>query len=486
MPIRIGSLVLDEDKYAPSVNIAYEYYTTDAGEIIGGNIIATITGIVSVPDEDTSIKTGSIVMLRLSQIRNLGKKPHCFVVSGIPNFDPLNSKAKISRVDIEQGPDPAWVNQGAYTIELRGIVNTIPTNSFDIVASDCVVELNRNETITIGEDSHDYVFDATYGATKAFIRFSNSINIKCETLCGSTNKAVEVLRRLVRYGPTNRVFIENGYNTYNRYLQSRSLDIDTDGSVSFSCDLILVPLNITTPALVDLVFSYNRTYESEDITYVTSGTVTGLAAINWGDLVNLTDTCSASKLANAMGVFGVLRTKYEDLRNCAPYALELQQQPNCPPDNLFDCRYENEENKESGPIKPSSGTISISRTDGVINFNFEWSTRIINGICVVDGIKTETTIEIIEPQTQYVEHILPGQGTLIQNLICKSARRRNITVSTSYAEDNCGNRKKCVTNDGLLVARNMYPIVNPLLIEATTTETKNSYTVRESYIECLP
>ena len=488
MSITIGSFVLDDEKYSPTSNISFEYYTSDSGEIIGGNIIATITGIVSVSDQD-GLKTGSVVMSRLSSIRNLGSSPTC-VTTSIPNFNPLGGKAKITNVTIDQGPDPSWVNQGAYTIELRGLIASIPPNSFGITSADGVVELTRKESITIGEDSHGYVYDVASGVSKAFVRFSNSISLKCETYCGSTNNTISVLNRLVRYSMTNSKLITQ-YGSYKKYLQSRSIDIDTDGSINFSCDMILLPPTFTGSALVDLVFSYNRTYESKDITYVTSGTVTGLVSIDWGNLVTLGSTCSTSKLANAIGVFGTLRTKYENLSNWGGLKLELNEKPNCPPEdenNVGRCENKQEEDAEdSDYVKPSSGTISISRTDGVINFNFEWSTTQDDkgGTCIKDGIKTETTVEIIEPQNQYVEHILPGKGTLIQNLNCKSAKRVNITVATSYPEDNCGNKTRCNANDGLAIAINQYVPAKALLIEHNTTETKNSYTIRQNFIECI-
>ena len=488
MAVTIGSLVLDDERYSPTSNISYEYYTSDSGEIIGGNIIATITGTVSVSDEDGK-KTGSVVMSRLAAIRKLGQSPTCVIVS-VPNFNPLNGKAKVTNVNIDQGPDPSWVNQGSYTIELRGLVSLIPPNSFDIVASDGVVELSRTESLTIGEDSHGYVYDNT-GVSKAFVRFSNSINLKCETYCGSSNQSLIVLRKLVRYGPSNSIF-KTTYSTYKKYLQSRSLDIDTDGSISFSCDLILTPKDIVGNALVDLIFSYNRTYESKDITYVTSGTVTGLVSVDWGDLVTLNSTCSVSKLASAMGVFNTLRTKYENLNNWAGLTLTLNEKPNCPPanqNNIGRCenKPEGDGSTDTNHVKPSSGTISISRTDGIVNFNFEWSTTKDDGggTCIKDGIKKETTVEIIEPQPQYVEHILPGKGTLIQNLNCKSAKRVNITVSTTYPEDNCGTKTKCSSNDGLTIAVDQYVPKNSLLIEHTTTETKNSFTIRQNFIECV-
>jgi hypothetical protein len=152
--ITIGGLTLDEATYAPTVNITFEYFKTDSGAIIGGHIIATIKGVVSISDNDSGSATGSLVMSRLKGVRDLGKITQCISVN-IENFTPLNGKAKITNVTIDQGPDPTWVNQGAYTIELKGLVSNLPGgNPFGITASDGVTQLSRTESIEIGDNSH--------------------------------------------------------------------------------------------------------------------------------------------------------------------------------------------------------------------------------------------------------------------------------------------------------------------------------------------
>jgi hypothetical protein len=488
MSMTIGGFTLDDNTYAPTANISNEYFRTESGEIIGGHVIATITGTVSVADEGQAL-TGSIVMKNLKNIRDLGKKTQCVAVS-IPNFKPYGGKAKITSVSIDQGPDPTWVNQGAYTIEVRGLMETIPPNSFGILAEDGVKELSRQESIEIGEDSHGYIYDSGSGASKAFVKFANSLSLNCEPYCSNVDP-ISVLRKIIKTGPTKAIF--NTYNSWQKYLQSRSLSISTDGAISFSCDMILTPPGSNAGALVDLDFGYNKVYDSKDITYTTSGRVIGLASVSWGDIATMSDTCGASKFANAQGVYASIHGKYSNLNNWAGQTLELEEKPNCPKEddeNVGRCEgAEEEENDEdSDYIKPSTSSVAASRTSGEISFNFEWSTtKGENGeTCTKNGIQKEITVDITEPQENYVEHILPGYGTLIQNIKCKSAKRISITVATTDPASSCSGKKiECENDDGFKVVEEEYLGGDRWLkIGHSKTKTSNSLTEKRDYIKC--
>lgn len=487
MSISIGEFSLDGENFSAISNVTFEYFTAESGEIIGGHTIATITGTVSIPDEDGSAITGAIVMKTLKGIRDLGKQTKCISVS-IPNFSPNNGQAKITSLTIDEGPDSSWVNQGAFTIELKGLLNEIPPNSFNIVASDGVTELSRSESIEIGEDSHDFVYTST--ASKAFVKFSNQLSLRCEPYCSNVSP-LAVLQKVIRIGPTKSVLSE--YAGWTQYLQSRSFSINTDGSISFSCDLVLTPPGAGAGALVDLEFSYSRNYSDKKITYITSGTVNGLAPVSWGDIANLSDTCSASKFSSALSVYSDIHGTYSDLGAWDGITMELEEKPNCPKKEekkIGRCSVEDEDDEDDkdGGIKPTSSRVSLSRTEGSINFSFEWSTdQSEDGTCVVEGVRKETTVDITERQPNFVEHILPRFGTLLQDINCRSAKRISVAVSVTYPESECGKDKnaECEANDGLdIVLKEYFGSDNYLLIGHKITETNNSYIVKEDYIEC--
>jgi hypothetical protein len=498
--INIGGFTLNDDTDSPVVNVTEEYFRTNSGIIIGGQLKATITGTVSIDDsDDSSVKTGSIVMGRLAAIRNLGKMTKCVNVS-IPNFSPCGGKAKVTNVTINQGPDPSWVNQGEYTIEVTGAVEDIPSNPFGIVAADGVTEFTRDETMEFGEDSHGYVYDASVGASKAFIKFINNITIKTENLCCGSTNSMTLFNRLVKIGPTLPIF--SSYRSWSPFLHSRSMTLENDGRISFKCEIIYTPPGTNFGAFVDLDFTHSRSYQSNDTTYITSGSVTGLVSLNWTDIITLSDTCSSSKLANAIAVYYAIAAKYKDFGAWGGSTLELQLQPNCPREDeensgsFVNCRSigndneDDEEGDDPSVIEPSNSTVAISRTEGVVNFTFEWSTiqkENSGGDCFEDGIKKETTVEITNPQPSIIEHIIPGKGTLLQNLNCATALKVTITVSETYPNDkgSCDKDKsQCRTNDGIDIAVERYVPKNAILIDHTITETNNSYSVKQTFIEC--
>lgn len=497
MSITLGTLTLDDDTDAPKVDISYEYFKTSSEEIIGGHIIATITGVVSYSDSNNSstTKTGSQVMNRLKAIRNLGKSTGCIDASTIPNFDSYGNIGRITNVSIDQGPDPSWVNQGAYSIEVRGLMKNIPANSFGIVAEDGVQELSRSETLTVGEESHGYVYDTTNGVSKAFVKSSNSITLKVDLLCGRGNP-LDILKKVIKTGPSGGPGdTKSNYVKYDQYLASRSLTFNAGGSISFNCDMILTEPGTTKDAFVDLNFSYNRAYQSNSITYITSGSINGLAKINWSDILDLSNTCSASKLTGALNAYDAIYQVYSDLNVWNGVTYESKEQPNCPVSSssfvgLCRSSQPSTNSTSSDYIRPTSSSMSVSRTDGTINFNFEWATEQNQDgqTCIQDGSTKETTVDITERQQNYVDHTLPGQGTLIQNLNCNSAKKVSITVTTTNKKDsgNCNNNLQCTVNDGLAIAITDYldSATNWILIGNRTTETLNSYSTKQDYIEC--
>lgn len=492
-PIVIGSLTLDET-YAPLVNLSFEYFKTQGGEIIGGLQKYSITGIVTVSDQP-GLSTGSNVMSKLKAIRGLGKKTKCADVV-IPSF--YSGKAKITNVSIEQGSDPSWVNQGSFTIELSAPLTSIPTNSLGLTINDNVTDISKSESVEIGEDAHGYVLlDGPARLSKTFVVFKTQVSLTCKPLCpdqgGSTSNVITILKRLVSKGPSHPAFEK--YKTWKPYLQSRSLELSTEGSVSFSSDVILLPPGVSGSAFVDVEFEHGRSYESKQTTKKTSGTVTGLAEVAWSDLINLANTSSSSKLANAESVFSTLKTYYSNLDNWGGIMLELTEKPNCPKegeDTIGKCGDDDDdEDGGGGCFKPNSSTISKSRTEGTINFNFEWQTVPSDEECTEpNGKRTEVTVDITEPQATIVEHIIPDVGTLIQNLNCRSAQTIEFTSTTTDPEsDGCSQQNECDANDAINKEIEKYiPKDDPnwLVIADSKTTTSTTLTIRKKYIRrCL-
>lgn len=486
-PVVIGGLTLDES-YAPLTNMSFEYFTTQGGEIIGGQQKFTVSGVVSVSDDPNNpgLSTGASVMTKLQSIRAIGRQPQCFNVT-IPGL--YSGKAKVMNVNIEQGNDPSWVNQGAFNIELAAPLSNIPANSFNFTVNDFVKDVSKSETIQIGEEAHGYVYDLNGNKlSKTFVKFTHEINLTCQPLCSDQTipSTIAILKRIVSCGPTNSVFTDK-YGSWKQFLQNRSLEINTNGSVTFRCEMILVPPSVSADAFVDISFEHNRVYDpqQQQMTKKTTGSITGLVSVGWSDLVSLSDTCSVSKLSNAESAFTTIKPILSNLNYWDGSELELSSLPNCPSNINQNC-VSSGNNQSTACYKPTNSTISKSRTEGIINFDFEWS----NSQCQTYDGQTVVDVEIVEPTDQIVEHIIPDFGTLIQNLNCKTPKTIQFVGTTTYPGANgCATNILCSANDAINAKILEYiPAGDPnwLLIENKKTTTLNSVSITKKYIrKCI-
>lgn len=423
------------------VSMRPEYYRTRSLEIIGGSISYTVTGNVSVGDDAAGSLTGSQVMEKLKAIREIGKQTGCVTVV-LEDF--YSGLARITNINIEQGSDPSWVNQGAYTIELKSKIDAIPPNSLGITAEDCVTDFDQSEDIELGEDSHSYIYNGGE-FSKTFVRFNNKINITCQPICPDSgqpfNKSMEVLRRLVKFGPQHEIFDE--YKTWTRLLQTRNIDTNSDGSVTFTASIILVPPCATNKyALVDLIFAHNKNYRDKTEKRSINGNITGLVSLSWSDIITLPDTCIDSKLSAADTVLEIIKTRFSNLGNWEGAELSLIKQPNCPSNPITACQDTTDLN--SLCVKPSMATVSKSRVEGTISFNFEWST--VDG-CEQNGFKVDLNVDINYREPIVAEHIIPMYGTLLQDLKTFRPLKYEFTASLSGDSGSCAILDPCILND---------------------------------------
>lgn len=479
--ITIGGLTLDES-YAAQTKVAYEYYKSKSGEIIGGKRTFTISGNVNIGDNDTL--TGATVMSKLKALRDLGKDPSCINVS-LGNL--YSGFAKISNVSIEQGSDPTWVNVGAFSIDLDTKLDSLPQNSLGITLTDFVTDFTRSESIQLGEDSHGYILTEN-GLSKSFVKFTNKITVTCKPLCPSDGtpiaKAKEVINRLKKIGPTNPEFAQ--YSSWKQYMQTRSLDANPDGTISFTVEMILLPTCANFAAFVDLNFGYNKTYDGNTEVRSINGSINGLASINWSNLVSV-DQSAARKFDGANAAMSFIKANYNTLAKWAGLIQDLTKQPNCPLtlNNPFLCG-DATDIPLGGCIKPSSTNISTSRTDGNINFNFQWDNNQSN--CEINGIKNDITIDINEPENKVATFTIPRYGTVIQNLKTVGAKKVNVTVNTTSESAGCTKDVQTCAR-GLAFGVNMskyFPNGKYTMTSHTEASTLSSYTVRLEYTSLCP
>lgn len=466
--MNVGSVNLSSASVVAVSN--YDYYKTDGGEIIGGVQTIKITGAIVVEDTPGS-PTGQMVMAKLREIVNLGKEPKCVTVN-VPGYF---GQAKIDNVTTSQGSDPTWINKADFSIELKAPLANIPSNSFGIVASDSVTQISRSEKVEFPEDHHGYVYNGSFHKTYAV--GVTDLNVVCEPICQPGFSLVGVFNKL-----NNNSLTIGPVASWNRFAKSRSVQVNANS-------FIINTQYIATPhealAFVDLFFSHSQTYgDNPSSKKIISGTITGLTDVGIFNQDGFSETCSASKLANAESAFGKIKSKFMHISSWEGIELELTKFTN-PFVSSSSCT-----NTPTTPInqkpclKPSLSTVAKSRTDGTIDFTFEWSTD-PDGNCAdsESRISTDVTVDIIEPQIQYVEFVIPSFGTLIQNLNTRNARRINVQTVVTYPQDICGQSVSSCGDDDINEILSKYNI-NGILIKDTITTAKRSVTRDRTYLEC--
>jgi len=469
--ISIGSLSLDDSSAV--VTSKYEYYRTTGGEIIGGYQLIQVKGSIVVGGPG---QTGSIVMSKARQIVDLGKKTECISVN-ITGY--YFGQAKINNVSVDEGSDPTWVNKADFSIEIKVPLQTIPNNSFGIVAQDCVTEISRSSKLELPEDSHGYVYGGG-SFSKVYGVLSTELTVKCEPLCGA-NSFSSVINKLA----TNTVHPElSTYNGWNKYARSLSVQVGPENSATISKQYLITPH--PSSAFVELQFEYQRSYQEKSKSKIISGTINGLTDASVFSNNSINGTCVASKLANAESALGVIRSLYSSLTSWEGISLELTEIPACPPpatgNNAPICDISSPNDDALICIEPKSSLIARSRTEGSINFTFEWSSN--SGDCTdANGIQTDISVEVIAPQPQIVEFVIPLRGTLLQNLNTVNATRINIQINKTFPN-------ACAT-DSCPIDINISQILqqygggaNYILINDKITRSPTSIVIDKGYIQC--
>lgn len=483
-PIIIGNLTLNGDN-APRVNIKFDYYKSDTNITIGGKKVITINGVVSVSDNGGL--TAANVMTQLRQIRETGRTSKCVNVS-IPDI--YSGKARIENINIEQGADPTWVNQGAFSIILEAPLDIIPPNPYGIVASDYVKSLSFSEKIDVGEDAHGYVYTEDNNLSRAFVRFSCKVNVEVDPLCQTINNKTlleKTLRKFIKNAPTHQLL--NKYKQWRVFLQDRSYTVSNNSADFSSSCILLSPNSRGQAAYTELNFEHKATYDKLEETKIISGNIRGLVSIPWSDIISLNSF--PSKLDSAESALSYIYNTYSDISAWKGQEYELTRY-NCPPSadpSNNPCASQGAIEKNKDCLKPISSSVSKNRTEGSIDFSFEW----VNTDCSrnsPNSITMEYQIEDVKSQPTTQEHIIPTVGILLQNLNCYTARKVSFTSILNFPDNarSCGGSLNCGQDDSLNEYIAKYWInkgLNPadfLMIEHTLSRTNRADTLRKSYI----
>lgn len=461
----LGSLQLADNPY---VNISYNYNQTSNGVVLGGKKQIQLTGTITASSTSGLIDQANNIKDWFSQEDNR-------YINSVTINDQVYSFVFVDSVSIDS---ENWTSNFSYTIILVAQIEAsavLPSNISSIDYNDYLDSLDISESLDLQADSNGtyYFANNQFRTISQSVKWDVKINLKCFRSSNNTpiKNAENLLNKILITTPDRAEF--NQYKTWNMYLQTRSIDLNAaQGSINFSCTILLLPPEITTPALITIQSSTNHNYVNNSHTKNISCSINGLSPINWTSIIDINNTClSSSKLSNAETAANTLIGIYRNLDNFPGREISPLAE-NCPitcdvlSDNIC--------------YIPKNISVSKSRIEGSINIDMQWGaegTNCSNGLSVeVEETLNSVDETIIENSNFWIA------TPIISLLNCRKARTINYTISVN-------SRYQCPQESLYDTAWSEYnTVVNNLtanwfLIKLTSQENNNSYTINADFVE---
>lgn len=465
--LTIGTLTLDDDPY---VNVSYQYTQASNGRVIGGTKKITLTGTIIANNASDLIDESNTIKDWFAQSDNR-------YISSVTINNQLYSFVVVDNITLDSED---WVNSMDYTIELTAQIEAtavLPSNILNLTYTDNLTGLDITESMEIQSDKNTYYI--TNGGLETIensITWSINMSITCRRSANQTaiQNAHSLLSNILITTPDRQEF--NEYKTWNMYLQSRSLDTNpVNGSLSFSCKIILVPQNILHSAYINIGSSSNHNYTNNSHSKSITINSTGLIQVTWSSIVNLSNFCITGKITNAQGAIDTLINWYKNLERFPGQEIDP---PNPPCPTSYDLISNNV------CYIPKSITTVKNLTEGKMSATIEWGTdssSCSNGISI-EVEKTENNVDasIIENSNFWIV------SPIITNLNCNKAKIWSYNISVS-------SKSNCSLENSYDAAWAEYDAIKNSLdptiwyeIKKTSQETNNSYNITAEFVEACP
>lgn len=421
---------------APYVSTTYEY--NKSGQyVIGGFLVVTLSGTVVDKDIINAIKSLSA----------LQKNSDCVSLtigcSGGTDF--INGSGRIRSVTINPSDQPFIVSYSVQ-IALETIDNNPAVEADDeFVNSNCLTApvsflQSYSETLSVSGDANTISsVDKALDVSKSYIKASGKIVLVSymRNICGFPNyngldNSIKILEdRAKSLMNMNVCSITNDnplsqFSGWNKWLDTKSLTIDSNGVVTWSFDMYMSQGGATPFAWVDIDTedSQDQQRKSVNLTRRISGSIKGLSSANISDyLANRVD--ANERLSNAKSAFSILSGIITN-GSWPEDSIVLTGELNCTPPPPSSCPPQEEELC----LQRISSTIKESPISGEITFNAEFAPI---SACQPRGIgKVDLTVEENLPAERHVEYIIPGNiDSVVVSLNAKTPHRVNISVRGS-------------------------------------------------------
>lgn len=306
---------------APFVSTVYEYAKYN-NFILGGTLVVTLSG--TLVDEK--------IVDKVEEINNLQANSNCLTLTigcgetGGKDF--LDGSGRIRSVDVSYDNQPFVATYtivvAIETINGQPAVKPDPGFAKSLGIQEGSVPLflaGYSETLTI-DGSADIIgsHDGEMSISKASIKGGGSIKIKVpgnNFVCGYPS--VNLINQIKNFLDARSAAIINGlgspnpfsiYTSWEKWLDTRSLEIATNGNVTWKFDLYMIKRGGFTPkALVDINTNDRMDQKTLKKTRSLSGTIKGLSLASIDDHLNHKVNIN-ERIGNAQSIFDLLDQQF--------------------------------------------------------------------------------------------------------------------------------------------------------------------------------
>lgn len=477
---------------APFISTSYEYNQT--GEyVIGGFLIVTLSGTIIGEDIAEQINTLSAYQTQTNCIEVI------IGCSGGSQF--LSGAGRIRSVTISPSDQPYLAN---YSMVLAlETVDGKPAVEADeeFLKQTCLADTglpisflqNYSESLSIaGEGNTIASVDNQLQISKSYIKLSGSISMTSfmREVCGipqynGINNSIDILKIRAKKLMQAQACIPDSplaqFNGWNRWLDTKSLSIDANGSIVWNFDLYLSKGSAKPYAWIDATTEDSQDQKQKTNTKSINGTIKGLSSANIEDyLADRVDT--NERILNARTAYNALSTivandawPSDSVVLTGELGVCEQVDPNDPCAN---------QQQEENCLQRLSSTVKESPIIGEITFSAEYGPI---SACQPKGIgKVDFTIEESLPAARHVEYIIPGAGdSVVVSLNAPTPHK--VTISARGQLQGCDTTKlpqliQCVENAMNLQIAKLQG--SWLELNSKKTISTYSYALSKDFIEC--
>lgn len=416
---------------APYVSTEYEY-NRSGDYVIGGFLIVTLSGTI----------VGENISEQIENLNRLQTTTNCVsvIIGCSGNKDFLDGSGRVRSLTINPSDQPYLLS---YSLQIA--IETIagkPAVEADeeFLRQTCLGSQNINigfiqnysESLSISGDGLVIsAVDNTMQISKSYIKASGKITITSFTreICGipdynGLNNSIAIIKARASSLMNMNICVPDSplsqFSGWNKWLDSKSLTINSTGGVEWSFDLYMSKGNAKPYAWIDLTTSNKIDQKRGTDTRTISGTIRGLSTAAIGDIAN--KVSSNERQSNAQTAYSALFSAITTGRWPGDTEVlgggQICVIDPCEVDNQALC------------TQRISSSTKRSVINGEITFNAEFGP--IESCKENDQFTIDLSVEENLPVDRYVEYPVAGsQNSIVVSLNAPTAAKLSITVRGS-------------------------------------------------------